>query len=328
MIRGLIAFILLAGLIAAIAVYMGLRALTGIPGPLPAETIVYIAPGTSVAGMATQLEDMNAVDDALIFRAAAILARDRGPLQAGEYLIEEATSAAGIVALLQSGKTHARSVTIPEGLMAVEIVALINTAEAMSGEVVDIPAEGSLLPETYHYRRGDDRNALIKRMQKEMNDTLAEIWPTRASDAPVRSLDETVILASIVEKETGVAAERARVAGVFANRLRLGMPLQSDPTTIYALTEGKQRLDRPLLRKDLAIESPYNTYAVTGLPPGPIANPGRLSLQAVLAPEKHDYLYFVADGTGGHAFGRTLAEHNANVAKWRQIQRDKKAITE
>lgn len=323
MIRGLIALVFFVGLVSAIAGYAAVRALSAIPGPLPQDTIVYIAPGTGVAAMGAQLKDINAVDHPLIFRAAALLARKNGPLQAGEYMLEDGISAAGIVALLQSGKTHARSITIPEGLMAVEIVALINAAEAMTGDVTTVPREGSLLPETYHYRRGDDRNALVARMQKSMNDALSQLWATRAEDAPVRSMDEAVILASIVEKETGVAAERPKVAGVFANRLRTGMPLQSDPTTIYALTEGKQRLDRALLRRDLTLASPYNTYAVTGLPPGPIANPGRLSLQAVLAPEKHDYLYFVADGTGGHAFGKTLAEHNANVAKWRLVQKAK-----
>jgi UPF0755 protein len=321
MIRGILGFLVLTGTIAAAAGYIGLRTLVTIPGPLPEDAIVYIAPGTSVAAMGRQLQDIGAVDHALVFRAAAFFARGRGPLQAGEYRLEDAASPAAIVALLQSGKTYARTLTVPEGLMAVEIVALVNAAEAMTGEVTAVPPEGALLPETYHYRRGDSRQALVNRMQKAMTDTLAELWPQRAEHTPVMSAGDAVILASIVEKETGIAAERAKVAGVFANRLKAGMPLQSDPTTIYALTEGRQRLDRPLLRKDLGLASPYNTYAVAGLPPGPIANPGRLSLQAVLAPEKHDFFYFVADGTGGHAFARTLAEHNANVAKWRQVQR-------
>lgn len=323
MIRALLIVALIALIGIAGAGYLGIKTLTTIDGPLKSDTVVYIAPGTGVKAMARQLSAAGAVDTTWIFQAAAFLARNNGPLQAGEYMIDDSSSAAEIVALLQSGKTYARSITIPEGLMAVEIIALINAAEAMEGTISDIPREGSLLPETYHYRRGDQRAALVTRMQKSMDDTLQKLWATRSDTTPVRSIDEAVILASVVEKETGVAAERARVAGVFANRMRLGMPLQSDPTVIYAVTQGQYKLDRPLSRKDLATPSAYNTYTTNGLPPTPIANPGALSIAAVLNPEANDYIYFVADGTGGHAFAKTLAEHNANVAKWRAIERQR-----
>lgn len=324
MIRALLIIGLIALLGMAGAGYAGVRALIGIDGPLKSDTLVYIAPGTGVKAMAHQLSTAGAVDAAWIFQAAAMLARGNGPLRAGEYMIKDSASAAEIVALLQSGKTYARSLTIPEGLMSVEIIALINGAQGLEGEIAELPREGSLLPETYHYSRGDTRAALVARMQKSMADTLARLWAARSDTAPVSSVEEAVILASIVEKETGVAAERAKVAGVFANRLRQGMPLQSDPTVIYAVTEGKYKLDRPLSRKDLAAPSPYNTYLHAGLPPTAIANPGASSIAAALTPEATDAIYFVADGTGGHVFARTLAEHNANVAKWRAIERQRK----
>lgn len=323
MIRALLIVALFALIGIAGAGYAGVKTLTTIDGPLKNDTLVYIAPGTGVKAMANQLSRAGAVDAAWIFQAAAFLARGKGPLQAGEYMVEDSASAAEIVAQLQSGKTYARSLTIPEGLMAVEIIALINAAETLQGEIAEIPPEGSLLPETYHYRRGDQRAALVARMRKDMDATLQKLWAERSETTPVRSMDEAVILASVVEKETGIAAERARVAGVFANRMKLGMPLQSDPTVIYAVTEGKFKLDRPLSRKDLAMPSPYNTYTSAGLPPTAIANPGALSIAAVLNPEANDYIYFVADGTGGHAFAKTLAEHNANVAKWRAYSRQK-----
>lgn len=317
MIRFLMMLVVLAGLLVGGAGLFVIKKLASIDGPLDHDTVVYIAPGTPVAAMARQLSDAGAIDAAWIFRAESILKRAGGPLKAGEYEIKDGMSTDEIIALLQSGKTYVRSLTIPEGLMSVEIVDLVNHAEAMEGVVSDIPAEGSLLPETYHYTRGDSRAAMIARMQKSMQDKLAQLWDKRSPAAPVNTPQEAVTLASIVEKETGVAAERARVAGVFANRLRQNMPLQSDPTVIYAITQGQSRLDRPLSRADLQSGSPYNTYTHPGLPPGPIANPGAQSLQAVLSPEANDYLYFVADGTGGHAFARSLAEHNSNVGKWR-----------
>jgi len=193
------------------------------------------------------------------------------------------------------------------------------------GEIDEVPPEGSLLPETYLFSRDDSRQAVLARMREAMQQTLAELWPKRREGLPLATPEEAVTLASIVEKETGVAAERPLVAGVFINRLKKKIPLQSDPTVIYGITLGKTELDRPLSRKDLKTATPYNTYTIQGLPPGPIANPGRDALQAVMAPTETDYIYFVADGSGGHAFAKTLEEHNRNVAKWRKFQKSQKS---
>lgn len=224
------------------------------------------------------------------------------------------------LAKLVEGDTVVRKVTVPEGLTSTEIVALINEAEGLSGEIESVPPEGSLLPETFHFTYGDPRNALIERMQADMKRLLDGLWEGRAEDLPISTPEEAVILASIIEKETAVAGERPQVASVFVNRLNRGMPLQSDPTVVYALTDGEGPLGRPLTRQDWKVDSPYNTYANSGLPPGPIANPGRESLEAALQPAETEFLYFVADGSGGHAFAKTLAEHNRNVAKWRRIR--------
>lgn len=292
------------------------------PGRFTEIHLVYIPPGSSAAAIAKKLEENHIIENRMLFRWAARLAGRQNPLKAGEYEIADASSIRQIIALLQSGKTYQRQITIAEGLMSFEIVEILNRAQGLEGVSETIPAEGSLLPETYNYSYGDRRDQIITRMQGAMTKTIAELWQARAENLPIQTPEEAVILASIVEKETGVAAERPRVAGVFINRLRTGMPLQSDPTTIYALTLGKSRLDRPLLRKDLEIQSPYNTYTVSGLPPTPIANPGRASIAAVLQPETHDYIYFVADGTGGHAFAKTLDAHNQNVAHWRKVQKN------
>lgn len=297
---------------------------------LPENTLMFVEPGSSVAKIARDLEAQGFVDSAFVFEIGARYMQlrypERGGLKAGEYQMPVTAAPRDVLRILQMGKTFQRRITIPEGLMAVEIVALINAADGMNGEITDIPAEGSLLPETYHYTRGTKRADIIARMEKSMQAALSELWEKRAEGLPVTTPQDAVILASVVEKETAIAAERPRVAGVFVNRLRLGMKLQTDPTVIYAITEGKTRLGRPLLRRDLEeVDSPYNTYKYAGLPPGPIANPGYQSLAAALNPEVHDYIYFVADGTGGHAFGKTLQEHNRNVQRWRQIQRAKPA---
>ena len=214
----------------------------------------------------------------------------------------------------------ARRLTVAEGLTVAEVFRLLAETEGLTGELPEPPPEGSLLPETYFYALGDDREEIVRRMRRGMRELLDELWSSRPEDLVLEDRGDLVTLASIVDKETGLADERSTVAAVFLNRLRLGMRLQSDPTVIYGLTEGNGPLDRPLTRRDWRHDSPYNTYQIDGLPPGPIGNPGRAALEAVLQPDDVDYLYFVADGTGGHAFGRTLEEHNRNVAKWRQIK--------
>jgi UPF0755 protein len=291
------------------------------PGPLAQEKTVYIQPGSSTRAIADLLHAEGAIDHPFTFLAAARLQKANGSIKAGEYLLTPTVSVQDIIGLLQSGKTYQRQITIPEGLMAVEVVDLLNSAEGLEGLIETIPAEGSLLPETYNYSRGDTRAQIIGRMQKSMQDNLASLWAGRDEGLPVKTPEEAVILASIVEKETGLTAERARVAGVFINRLKSGMPLQSDPTTIYALTKGEKKFERGLTRKDLELASPYNTYQVPGLPPGPIANPGAASIHAVMHPESHGYFYFVADGTGGHAFAENMEGHLKNVANWREISK-------
>lgn len=288
------------------------------PGPLAAEKLVYIAPGKSVKGIGVQLRDAGVIKNEAIFQLLARLGN--AGLKAGEYKFSPGITVRDAITLLQSGKTWQRRITIPEGLTVVEIIALLQAEPALTGEIsLPLPAEGSLLPETYNFSYGDRQQDMIERLQKSMRDTLQELWTARHDGLPLKTPAEAVVLASIVEKETAIAAERPRVAGVFINRLRRNIPLQSDPTVIYALTQGKEKLGRPLTYGDLKKNSPYNTYVVSGLPPEPIANPGRASLIAVLNPEENDYIYFVADGAGGHAFAKTLREHNNNVTRWRAM---------
>ena len=292
------------------------------PGPLPEDTVVEIPRGAGVRAIAERLFDQGVIDDPRLFRwGVRVYGRDRD-LRAGEYEFPAGVSAKNAMQIVASGDTIAYFVTIAEGLTSVEIVAQLRNDDRLTGEIVETPAEGTLLPETYRIHRGDDRAELIDRLAQAMSEALDELWPLRVPDLPLSSPQEAVALASIVERETGMADERRLVAGVFVNRLRLGMRLEADPTVIYALTEGQAPLGRDLRRGDLDVESPYNTYRVAGLPPGPIANPGRASLAAVLDPEETDYIFFVADGTGGHAFASTLAEHNRNVAAWRRIRRE------
>ncbi len=309
------ALVLIAGLLAYFIIDRFER-----PGPLTADTVILIPQGSGVDAIARQLHEAGAIEDPLVFRLGVRLLRAGRELRAGEYLFPVALSNRDVIDLLRSGQTVVRRLTLAEGLTSQEIVALLEQAEALEGAVDSVPPEGSLLPETYHYARGDDRGELVARMGRARDELLSELWPRRAPNLPVATPEEAVVLASIVEKETGIAGERPQVASVFVNRLRKGMRLQSDPTVVYGLTGGTGPLGRALTRKDLQAPSPYNTYLNPGLPPGPIANPGRAALEAVLNPAQTPFLYFVADGSGGHAFAKTLAEHNRNVAKWRKLQ--------
>lgn len=291
------------------------------PGPLT-ETQVHVVPsGAGVNRIARTLQKDGIIGNQMLFRAWSKYRRTDGSLQAGEYEIPAGASMAEILDLLVTGRTVLHRVTIPEGLTSYQIAAVINEADPLTG-TAEIPPEGSVLPETYTFTRDEDRAAIVRHMSDAMASTLAELWERRAPDLPIKTPEEAVILASIVERETGVPEERPRVAAVFVNRMRKGMKLQSDPTIIYVLSKGKGRIDRQLLFKDLEIKNPYNTYYVKGLPPGPICNPGRASLAAVLNPPTTKELFFVADGTGGHVFAVTLAEHERNVRKWRKIERE------
>ena len=290
-------------------------------GPLSQETITIIPSGAGVKAIARQLSSDGIVTDALVFELGVRLTDKSGSLKAGEYVFAAKSSAKEVLAVIRSGKTRLRRFTIAEGLTSRQIVDQIAVTDGLKGSInFSVPPEGSLLPETYYFSYGEDRQDVIARMARGMSDLVNTLWSGRAAGLPLKSPEEALILASIVEKETGVAGERARVAAVFINRLRLAMRLQSDPTVAYGITLGQAPLDRALTRGDLKAETPYNTYTTAGLPPGPIASPGRAALEAVLNPAQSGDLYFVADGTGGHAFSKTLEEHNRNVRKWRKIR--------
>lgn len=322
MIAKIFRFILSACFFAILAGMLGLAAglsMARAPGPLTEPKLIEIERGLGTRGVAAKLEQMGVIHNRYAFMFAALLGGDVARLQAGEYEFLPRASSFTILNQMAEGQVHHRKLTIPEGLSVAEILTLVQAADTLKGEMPKTTyPEGTLLPETYLYTKGETREELVKRMQNAMDQALEKLWSARAPDFPLKSKQEVVIFASIVEKETGVPAERPRVASVFFNRLQTGMKLQSDPTVIYALTKGQKPLGRLLTTKDLEeTNSPYNTYRYEGLPPGPIANPGIASLQAVFAPEKTDYLYFVADGTGGHAFAKSLDDHNANVARWR-----------
>lgn len=312
----LVLLLLLAGLGAG--AFLHARDAYTRPGPL-AEPAQVVIPRGGSAAIAEALAERGVIADPRAFLVAVWLTREEGPLRAAEYAFPPRASLAEVLAVLRRGRPVQRFLTIPEGLNARQIAALLERAEGLSGETPPIE-EGALLPETYAYQWGDTRAALARRAAQAMEAALAELWPQRAEGLPLANPRQAVILASIVERETGKAEERPLVAGVFINRLRRGMMLQSDPTVAYAAADGGV-LERPITRADLDRDHPFNTYRIRGLPPGPIASPGRDSIRAVLRPEATDYLFFVADGTGGHAFARTLEEHNRNVARWRAIER-------
>lgn len=315
-----VSFLLATAIVAAGAVFSWGKARFESPGPLEARTVVHIPSGAGLEAIADMLAAEGVIARPVIFVWGARLTGKARRLKAGEFAFPARVSPEHALNVIVSGKTVARKLTVPEGLTSAAVVKLVRQAPALTGETGKVPPEGSLLPQTYHYRRGDSRAELLRRMRRGMDALLDELWPRRADDLPFETRREAVTLASIVEKETAVPDERALVAGVFVNRLRRGMRLQSDPTVRFAVTEGEKALDRPLTHGDLEMEHPYNTYRISGLPPGPIANPGRAAIEAVLDPAKTDYLYFVANGEGGHAFAKTLREHNRNVAEWRRVR--------
>ncbi len=288
-------------------------------GPASKPLAVVVPEGASLARAAAELEKQGAIRSAWRFRGYSRVFGTGKPIKAGEYAISAGASASDILGLLEAGKVRQRLVPVPEGYPSILVHEALMGAEGLTGEV-PVPAEGSVLPDSYAYQLGDTRAAVVARMQRAMNDYLAAAWKKRKPGIAVATPREAVILASIVEKETGKPSERRMVAAVYTNRLKRGMPLQADPTVIYPITKGKP-LGRRILRSELQAKNGYNTYASAGLPVGPIANPGRASIDAVLNPETSSALYFVADGTGGHVFADTLDQHNANVRKWYAIRR-------
>jgi UPF0755 protein len=285
------------------------------------DTAFVVPAGSSLTSVAHKLEDEGLVVSADSFLLRAKLLGSGDPVKAGEFLLPAGSSPATILDTLQHGEAIRRFVTIPEGLPSVMVWERLMAEPLLTGQA-PVPEEGSVLPESYDFERGETRAAVLERMRQAMRETLAELWPRRAPGIVVDTPGEAVILASIVEKETGVARERRMVAGLYSNRVRVGMRLQADPTIIYPITRGKP-LGRRIRQSEIAAVNGYNTYTMVGLPRGPITNPGRASIEAVLNPAKTDALYMVADGNGGHAFASTLAEHNANVARWFAIRRAK-----
>jgi UPF0755 protein len=295
------------------------------PGPLQEDKVVTIPPRLGMLEIADLLKHEGVVDaHRLIFVGGVFALKARSDLKAGEYLFAKGASMKDVVETIVEGKVVQHQLTIPEGLTSEQIVARLLDNDILAGNIKDVPREGSLLPDSYHFNRGFTREQMIQRMRQAQERLVRDVWERRNPDLPLKSPDQLVILASIIEKETGKPEERTRIAAVLTNRLKQKMKLQSDPTIIYGLVFGKGALGHPLTKSEIAQPTPYNTYVIDGLPPGPIANPGRASIEAAASPARTKELYFVADGTGGHAFAETYEQHMKNVARLRAIEHEQK----
>jgi UPF0755 protein len=311
------------------ALYFG-KQIFEAPGPLKEDRTVIVASGVGLSGITERLQAQNVLEkgliDELVFNVGVRFYKNATKLKAGEYAFKAGTSMEQVMTDLVQGNAVTHSVTIPEGWSTAQILDRVRSHKVLVGEITDIPEEGDLLPETYTFTRGTTRQEIVNKMKAAQTALLADIWSRRSEGLPVKTPEELVILASIVEKETAKADERPRVAGVFVNRLERNMRLQSDPTILYGLYGGEAWLkDRSAIKQsELKKETPYNTYQINGLPPGPIGNPGRAAMEAVANPSRTKDLYFVADGTGGHIFSETYEQHQANVRKWRQVERERR----
>ncbi len=294
------------------------------PGPLAEDRVVNIPRGSGIRDIADVLVRDGVIDQPWVFVGGVLALKAREDLKAGEYQFKAHASLRDVVATIVEGRVVPHQLTVPEGLTSEQIVARLLDDDILTGNIKEIPREGTLLPDTYGFTRGVTREQMIQRMQQAQQRVLKEIWDRHSPDLPIKTPDQLVVLASLVEKETGKPEERTRVAAVFVNRLKQKMRLQSDPTIIYGLVGGKGTLGRPIMRSEIEQATPYNTYQVDGLPPGPIANPGRASLEAAANPARTRELYFVADGTGGHAFAETYEQHQKNVARLRSMETDQK----
>lgn len=295
------------------------------PGGFAEDVVFEVKAGDRLKGVSDSLEAKGLISSATIFRIAARYSGDDQGLKFGEYKIPAYSSMDEVLDLITSGRALAYQVTIPEGLTSFQVVALLADEPMLTGEIAEIPPEGSLAPNTYSISKGDTRASLIRRMTLAQHKIITEAWELRAEGLPLETPDEALTLASIVEKETGVASEREMVASVFINRLNRGMRLQTDPTVIYGITKGKGSLGRGIRASELRRKTEYNTYVIDGLPPTPIANPGKAAIEAALNPATSNYVFFVADGTGGHVFAETIGEHNKNVRAWRRIEAKRRA---
>jgi len=321
-----------AGGVAAVFVFAFFTSAIERAGPASADTAFMVERGATGTSIAAALEEQNLITDALLFRIANRLYAGGAPLQAGEYQIPARASVKQIVEMLAAGDALQHALTFPEGITVAGAMRIIEESDVLTGDMPAAPREGTILPDTYHVQRGMTRAALLQQMRDAHDAAVAEIWAGRAPNLPLATPDDLVNLASIVERETGIAAERPLVAGVFINRLRRPMRLETDPTIIYGVCrvhpercrDGRlvdaQGNRRTIRASEIALDTGYNTYRIDGLPPTPIANPGRAALEATARPAETNALFFVADGTGGHIFAATLEEHNANVARWRQIE--------
>ena len=290
-------------------------------GPSTRDVTVVVKPGSSIRLVAAQLQKGGVIKSADAFVNRARIFGATSTIKAGEFSIPAGASNADILSILTGGKTVQRMVTIPEGMPSIMVYERLMANDLLTGDI-PVPAEGSILPDSYAFEKGEARAAVVLRMQAAMTQTLAELWPKKSADSVVKSQAEAIALAAIVEKETSVKSELRTVAGVYSNRLNKGMMLQADPTIIYPITKGKP-LGRRIRQSEISAVNDYNTYAMIGLPKGPIANPSRAAIEAVLNPAKTEALFFVADGKGGHVFANTLEEHNANVEKWYAIRRER-----
>ncbi len=315
-------FVLLA-VVAGVVLFIGKERFEE-PGPLPQDRIVNIPHGSGMRDIADVLTREGVIDQPWVFIGGVLVLKAREDLKAGEYQFKAHSSLRDVAATIVEGKVVPHQVSIPEGLTSEQIVTRLLADNVLTSDIKEIPSEGSLLPDTYNFTRGVTREQMIQRMQQAQQRVIQEIWDHRSPDLPLGTPDQLVILASLVEKETGKSDERSRVAAVFVNRLKLNMRLQSDPTIIYGLVGGKGTLGRPIMKSEITQPTPYNTYVINGLPPGPITNPGRASLEAAANPARTRELYFVADGTGGHVFAETYEQQGKNVARLRLIETDQK----
>jgi UPF0755 protein len=315
-------FVLLA-ILSGVAIFLGEQRFEE-PGPLPQDSVVNIPHGSGIRDIADVLTQQGVIDQPWVFIGGVLALKAREDLKAGEYQFKAHASLRDVVATMVEGRVVEHQISIPEGLTSQQIVARLQDDDVLTGDIKEVPGEGSLLPDTYDFTHGITREQIIQRMQAAEQRTVREIWEHRSPDLPLKTPDQLVVLASLVEKETGKPDERSRVAAVFVNRLKQKMRLQSDPTIIYGLVGGKGTLGRPIMKSEIDQPTPYNTYLIDGLPPGPISNPGRAALEAAANPARTRELYFVADGTGGHAFAETYDQHQKNVARLRLIETDQK----